>query len=311
MNTRSLSHGGAVCLMLVALCWLGTVSTAQAAASQSTILTGKVVTTVTRSVPMPFNAIVDEVLVTPGDAVEPGTPLLRYHLQEEAERLLQREVTLGAGTEGMRGEVLDLERRLAETLAQRNKTRQLVASKLGSAQALGRLEGDVTSLQQRISLMRTTIKRNEATFAGRMKELSGYFGTNVDDGAVLPDSLVLKSPIKGYVLAVAPDINPGTLLFGGAQPISVGQLDPMLIQVQVYEGELNRIKEGDIAMVQIPSLQDREFSAKVSKIAWTSGDMNVANPSFYTVELTVPNPKLELRPGFKAIVHFNKAPANK
>ena len=33
--------------------------------------------------------------------------------------------------------------------------------------------------------------------------------------------------------------------------------------------------------------------------------MNVANPSYYTVELTVPNPDLELKPGFKAIVRFS------
>ena len=32
--------------------------------------------------------------------------------------------------------------------------------------------------------------------------------------------------------------------------------------------------------------------------------MNVANPSYYTVEITVPNPDLELKPGFKAVVRF-------
>mgnify|MGYP000272949333 CR=1 FL=1 len=36
----------------------------------ATILTGKVVTTVTRAIPVPFNAVVDDVLVKPGQAVE-------------------------------------------------------------------------------------------------------------------------------------------------------------------------------------------------------------------------------------------------
>ena len=104
----------------------------------ATILTGKVVTTVTRAIPVPFNAVVDDVLVKPGQAVEKGAPLMRYHLQEEAERVLQREVTTGAATEDLKGQVLDLERRLAETAAQRNKARQLAASGLGSAQASSR-----------------------------------------------------------------------------------------------------------------------------------------------------------------------------
>ena len=33
--------------------------------------------------------------------------------------------------------------------------------------------------------------------------------------------------------------------------------------------------------------------------------MNVGNPSYYTVELTVPKPDLELKPGFKAVVRFS------
>ncbi|MDE7065306.1 MAG: hypothetical protein K2O70_07545, partial [Desulfovibrionaceae bacterium] len=208
---------------------------ARAADPQSTILSGKVVTTVTRRVALPFNAIVDEVLVAPGDAVTTGQGLLRYHLQEEAERVLQREVTMGAGTEGMRGQVLDMERRLAESIAQRNKTRQLVASKLGSAQALRRLEDDVTSLQKRIALTRATIEKTEASFKARMTELEGYYGVPLKEGALLPDTLTLTAPLDGHVLSVASNLYPGAQLPAGTAPISIGQMNPMLIQVQVYE----------------------------------------------------------------------------
>lgn len=279
-----------------------------AAAGQTTILSGKVVSPVTRMPPLPFHAIVDEVLVAPGQAVTVGQPLLRYHLQEEAERILQMEVTLGAGTEGNRAQVLTLERQLAEAIAQRNKSRQLVASKLGSSQALERLEGDVSSLQQRIKLLRSSIAKMESNFSERLQELAGYFGTPLKEGDTLPQSLILTSPIDGHVLSVASDMHPGTILAAGAAPIAVGLMNPMIIQVQVYEAEIGRIKEGDVATVNIPSLQDKAFAAKVTKIAWAATDLNMATPSFYTVELTIPNPELELKPGFKAVVHFGKVP---
>ena len=279
-----------------------------AAANQATILSGKVVSPVTRWPTLPFNAIVDEVLVSPGQEVEQGQALMRYHLQDEAERVLQKEVTLGAGSETNRAQVLSMERQLAELMAQRNKARQLAESKLGSTLALERLEGDVSSLQQRIKLTRSTISKMEATYAERLKELSGYFGQTIKPGAPLPHSLVLTTPIKGHVLTVASGVHPTSLQSAGSSPIAVGQMDPMLIQVQVYEAEVGRMKEGDTATVVIPSLQDRAFEAKVDKIAWTSNDLSVANPSFYTVELTIPNPKLELKPGFKAVVHFGKTP---
>lgn len=270
----------------------------------ATILTGKVVTTVTRAVPVPFNAVVDDVLVKPGDPIGKGAPLMRYHLQEEAERVLQREVTIGAGTENLKGQVLDLERRLAETSAQRNKARQLAASGLGSAQASSRLEDDVHSLQRRIELLRVTIQKSERNFAARLDELSGYFGTPIKEGELLPATLTLTSPIDGYVLSLDSTLNPGSLLGAGTAPIRVGRLDPVLIQVPVYEAEISGIKEGDAVEVEIPSLGNKKFSGKVNEISWVSTDMNVSNPSYYTVELTVPNPSLELKPGFKAVVRF-------
>ena len=270
----------------------------------ATILTGKVVTTVTRAVPVPFNAVVDEVLVKPGEAIDKGAPLMRYHLQEEAERVLQREVTTGAATEDLKGQVLDLERRLAETSAQRNKARQLAASGLGSAQASTRLEDDVHSLQRRIDLLRVTIQKSEKNFTARLEELSGYFGTSIKEGERLPSSLTLTSPIDGYVLSLDATLNPGSLLAAGTTPVRVGRLDPVLIQVPVYEAEISGIKAGDFVEVEIPSLNGRKFSGTVNEISWVSNDMSVSNPSYYTVELTVPNPNLELKPGFKAVVRF-------
>ncbi|MDR1777763.1 MAG: efflux RND transporter periplasmic adaptor subunit [Desulfovibrio sp.] len=274
------------------------------AENPSTILTGKIVTTVTRAVPMPFNCIVDEILVKPGDAVAMNAPLMRYHLQEEAGRLLQREVTTGAATEETRSQMLNMERQLAETIAQRNKAQQLAASGLGSRQASGRLEDDVTSLKQRIALLKTTIEKKERIFDDRLKELESYYGVPVRSGEQLPASLVLTSPITGHVLSLSGTLNPGALLNAGATPIQIGQLDPVLIQVHVYEAEITGISLGDIASVEVPSLNNKKFTARVTEISWVSTDMNVSNPSYYMVELQVPNPDFELKPGFKAVVHF-------
>ncbi|MDR2572833.1 MAG: efflux RND transporter periplasmic adaptor subunit [Desulfovibrio sp.] len=292
-------------LSLTILCLSFTAPEASLAAENpSTILTGKFVTTVTRAVPMPFNSIVDEILAKPGDAVLKDAPLMRYHLQEEAGRILQREVTVGADTEEPRSQMLNMERQLAETVAQRNKAQQLAAAGLGSQQALGRLEDDVRSLKQRVELLKATIHKKESVFADRLKELEGYFGTPIKAGEQLPATLTLTSPIEGHVLSLSGAVNPGALLNAGTTPIQVGQLDPALIQVHVYEAEITGIRLGDAAIVEVPSLNNKEFTATVTEISWVSTDMNVATPSYYMVELQVPNPDLELKPGFKTVIHF-------
>lgn len=270
----------------------------------SSILTGKVIPTVTRPVTIPFNAIVEEILCSPGMEVKKGEPLLKFRLQEDAERSLQREVNSGASTEELKGQILDMERQLSTITAERNKTRQLVSTGLGSRQALNRLEDTLKSLHNRIDLMRVTIQKNEHAFTARLKELDEYFDEPLKEGQQLPEILTLRSPINGHVLSLAPALNPGQLIAAGSSPIQVGQLNPVLIQIPVYEGEINNIKVGDRVQVDIPSLKNRQFTGDVTEISWISSSMDVSQPSYYTVEVTVPNPDLALKPGFKAIVRF-------
>ena len=66
------------------------------------------------------------------------------------------------------------------------------------------------------------------------------------------------------------------------------------------------MKVGDKAKVEIPSLHNKQFEATVTQIAWFSNDMNVSSPSYYNVEMSIPNPNLDLKPGFKAVVRFGK-----
>lgn len=287
-----------VCL-LCAFLLCGTL--AQAA---ETILTGKVMARVMRSEPMPFHAIIDEVCVKPGDAVKKGDALVRFHLQSEAERLLQKEITLGSNTEEMRGKMLELEREQARMEALCKKSRQLVSTGLGSRQALVRQENEVAAIKERIGLLRKTIQKAEGSFAQRLRELEKFYTVPLREGAILPNhALILPAPIDGYVLSVA-SIYPGSMLPQGDRPVLVGPMDPMLIQVPVYEGELRDIKEGSMARVEIPSLGNRKFEAKVQEISWVSTDMSVDKPSYFIVKLIVPNPQFALKPGFKAVVRF-------
>ncbi len=276
------------------------------AAEQATILSGKVFSPVTRSEKLPFNAIIKEVLVTPGQKVTKGSVLLRYSLTEEAQRILEKELLSGAGTEDTSAQILTLQGQLANLRAQSNVSRQLAAAGLASSQASVRHSSEVNLLEQRIALLRQTLYKQENIFAQRLEELSSYYGQTITAGMPLPQILVFTAPMDGHVLSIANNIQPGQSVPAGTVPIVIGKMDTMLIQVQVYEGELGRIKVGNEAIVTIPSLQDKAFKATVSQISWTSSDLKVEAASYFTVQLTIPNPGFELKPGFKAVVQFNR-----
>ncbi len=289
----------------ILLCTLCFASLGHAAeGGQSTILSGKIISTVTRAQVLPFDAIIKEVLVKPGQEVTENEVLLTYALTEEAERTLRKELLNGAGTEDTKAQILTMRSQLASLKAQSNTARQLAAAGLGSSQASARSASEVSLLQERITLTQQTLNKQETAYKQRLEELTDYFGTPVTGAANLPQTLKLTSPMNGHVLSVASNVREGSQLSAGAMPILVGKMNPMSIQVQVFEGEIGRIKVGDGASVTIPSLQDKIFKATVAQINWTSTSLDVAQPSYYTVQLTIPNPDLELKPGFKAVVEF-------
>ncbi len=157
----------------------------------------------------------------------------------------------------------------------------------------------------RIDILRSQINRNEANFRDRLKELSGYFDQPIREKQQLPEYLYLKSPVDGYVLT-RDSKSKGSTFNAGFAPVRIGQMDPLYIAVPVYESEIADVKVGDKAKVEIPSLHNKQFEATVTQIAWFSNDMNVSSPSYYNVEMSIPNPNLDLKPGFKAVVRFGK-----
>ncbi len=293
-------------LCLCSLSAVGFVDTIALAAQQTTILSGKVFSPVTRSEKLPFNSIIQEIYVTPGQKVSKGSVLLRYSLTEEAQSILEKELLNGAGTESTNAQILTLQGQLENLRAQSNVSRQLAAAGLASSQASVRRFSEVSLLEQRIALLRQTLQKQENIFNERLEELSSYYGQKLTGSMPLPKFLVFTAPMDGHVLSIANNVQPGQSVPAGTAPILIGKMETMLIQVQVFEAEIARIKVGNEAIVTIPSLQDKAFKATVSQISWTSSDLKVEAASYFTVQLTIPNPGLELKPGFKAVVQFAK-----
>jgi hypothetical protein len=89
-------------------------------------------------------------------------------------------------------------------------------------------------------------------------------------------------------------------------------MDPMLIRAQVYELEALQLNLGEAAEVTVESLPGRNFEAQVSRVSWAPVPPPVwvpagqEQPSYYEVELTVPNPDLVLKEGLKGRITLRR-----
>jgi multidrug efflux pump subunit AcrA (membrane-fusion protein) len=87
----------------------------------------------------------------------------------------------------------------------------------------------------------------------------------------------------------------------------VGVMDPMLLRAQAFEIEALQVRVGQPAEVTLDALPGRKFQAKVSRISWSSTTITPDQPAYYEVELTVPNPDLDLKEGLKARIVLRKS----
>ena len=87
----------------------------------------------------------------------------------------------------------------------------------------------------------------------------------------------------------------------------MGVMDPMLLRGQAFEIEALQVKIGQPAEVTLDALPGKKFRGKVSRISWSSITTGPDQPAYYEVEISVPNPDLELKEGLKARIVLGKS----
>lgn len=126
---------------------------------------------------------------------------------------------------------------------------------------------------------RAALRRAESRAANARKELT---------------DTRLASPIKGVIASQS--IASGETAVAGTPVFTVADLDLVNVRISIPEAEIGRVRAGQPATVQVPSLSQQLFEGKVESAATT------ADPSTgtFVVKIAVPNPRQVLRGGMPA-----------
>lgn len=123
----------------------------------------------------------------------------------------------------------------------------------------------------------------------------------------------LTSPLSGVVLAKHAE--PGELMAPGAPVVTVARLDEVWLRGYIPENELGRVKVGQAARVTVDTWPGRVFDGRVSFISpqaeFTPKNVQTEKERIklvYRVKITLPNPKMELKPGMPADAVIVTAP---
>jgi multidrug efflux pump subunit AcrA (membrane-fusion protein) len=275
------------------------------AAATEIVCTGKVFTSLKRGVDLPFNGIITALLVKSGLRVQAGEVLVTYRLTPEALLAIRQRLAPGRITETQL-KLAEVERSLVPLKSKKQELTHLVQKKLAPAESLSQLSRESQLVIQEQKTLKEHLHNERRTLALDQAVLEEQLGSPLKNGQV-PQEAALRAPISGYVIWVNPEMREGAELRPTPGVLQVGVMDPMLVRVQAFEIEAQKIRPGEAAQVTLESLPGRQFEAKVSRVSWSSLSLNPDQPSYYEVELQVANPDLLLKEGLKARIVFNKS----
>ncbi len=269
------------------------------------IFTGKLFSSLKRRVDLPFKGIITDLLVESGQKVEAGAVLAKYRLTPEAILAIRQRLFPPQVSEG-EVKLAEVERSLTPLMDRKKELTQLLQKKLAPAEALSQMNRDIQLVTKEQGTLKERLRQDRQNLQLDQALLKQQLGYSVKSGQIPPEA-ALTAPIGGYVLWISPELQPGAELPPTPGVFQVGVMDPMLVRAQAFEIEALQIQPGEEAEVTLESLPGRKFAAKVSRISWASLSPGLDQPSYYDVELRVPNPDLVLKEGLKARIVFKKS----
>lgn len=275
------------------------------------VFTGKFFCSLKRPVPMPFKGTITSLKVKSGQRVEAGEVLARYHLAPEATVQVQQRLN-PVKVKELESKLAEVEKNLVSLEGKQKELHQLAQQKLAAPMSKTQTDREVQELVKQKRAVQENLQGEQQLALGDRAFLNSQLGSTANSGQV-PREAALTAPVGGYIIWVQPELRLDAELEPAKAVLQVGVMDPMVIRAQVYEIEALQLNLGEAAEVMVESLPGRNFEAQVSRIAWaplptpTWVAAGQEQPSYYEVELTVPNPDLILKEGLKGRVTLRKS----
>lgn len=207
---------------------------------------------------------ITQILVDTGQPVARGT-LLAVIQDDEIKQQVER---AGAAISVDDASIAQREAELNNARAELERKRKLVEEGLLSRIELDTLETRVRVTQSQLELARAQRRQSQA----EQREL------NIRQGQTR-----VYSPIAGVV--AKRHVTTGAMASSGSPIVTVVSLSPMIIEAQVPERDIARIRRGAQVKVTVDSLPDQNFSGRVMRIA-PQLDAQTRNG---LVEIEIPN----------------------
>ncbi|MHC1745063.1 MAG: HlyD family secretion protein [Syntrophobacteraceae bacterium] len=261
------------------------------------VFQGKLTASLVRVVAIPVQGTIREIKAASGKPVKEGEVLARYQLSREAMAQIQRRLSPPQISD-LKMRLATVERGLTALGSKQREIRQLAAENMAPAQSVTLVEQEIELAKRELGAIQERLALERRLAQEDLDLLRHQLAVKVEPNKV-PSTAALVSPITGHAISMHPELREGAELPPGTPCFTVGVMDPVLMKAQVHEIEAVRLSVGIQADITVESLPEQKFQGTISRLSWAPRVPGLEQPTFYEVELSVPNPNLVLRDGLK------------
>lgn len=138
----------------------------------------------------------------------------------------------------------------------------------------------------------------KARYEDDIKLAHDRFGKDVT-ALELPRSETAGACIDGYILWKNSSCVPGATFTKDTTLFTFGQMDPILVRAEVHEIDAHKLHVGDRTTITFETLPGQTFHSTIAKIDYIPQPPRSQEPSFYQVEMSVPNPDVRIKEGMR------------
>lgn len=247
--------------------------------AEHVLVVGNLIGAATVDVVPKVNGRLRTVNVRLGDRVSQGQVLAQIEDNEIREQVKQAEASFEVGRASIRERQADL--KFAETNLERS--RNLYGRQLLPKQTLDDSEARYQSALAQLDLVRAQFAQASA---------------RLDELRITRGNTTIVSPVNGFV--GRRQLDPGAYASSNSPVVSVVDISFVRLVVNLVEKDLNRVRVGTPAAVEVDALPGETFQGRIARIA------PVLDPATRTAELEieVPNRDFRLKPGMYSRVRL-------
>lgn len=228
-----------------------------------------------------LSGLVETVLAQENDHVKKGQILAQLDVSKLQDEITKSEAALASS-----------QAKLAQAEATLNQDRV----SLDRDREVSRLSGGKVPSKTEMESAEATLARAEADVRSAQADVNQARATLSSDQTNLSKASI-RSPVDGVVLSRA--VEPGQTVAASLQVTTLftvaEDLQQMELKVDVDEADVGGVKDGQNATFTVDAYPGREYSARVTRVAYGSTTKN--NVVSYSTVLKVKNDDLSLRPG--------------